>query len=329
MPALYLPKTLDEALALTGTRRAGGTDLQELRHLPIFGAQPIVDLRDINGLDRMGVDEQGAWIGASTILQHLADHPVIAARWPGLAQACGALANPQIRNVATLAGSLLQAPRCWYYRHPDYACLRKGGDTCYSRGGDHSLHVCFDTQPCAAPHPSTPAMALLAYEAQVELLVPGDAAPRLVPVEQLVAPDGLPGGALITAIKLGPPLSEERAAYVRASNRAFAEWALVEVLVRLRIASDGKIDFARVTVGAVAPTPLRLTELEDALRGQAPDAATFERVAALASERANPLPMTQYKLELLCAGVLEALERAAAATPTPATIPALTTGATP
>lgn len=332
MPALYLPKTLDEALALPGTRRAGGTDLQELRHLPIFGAQPIVDLRDITGLDRMGIDERGAWIGASTILQHLADHPSIAARWPGLAHACGALANPQIRNVATLAGSLLQAPRCWYYRHPDYACLRKGGDTCYARGGDHSLHVCFDTQPCAAPHPSTPAMALLAYEAQVELLVPGDAAPRLVAIDQLVAPDGVPAGALLTAIKLGPPLPEERAAYVRASNRAYAEWALVEVLVRVRIGGEGTIDFARVAVGAVAPTPLRLRAIEDALLGSKPDAETFARVAALAPAGAKALPMTHYKLALLEAAVLDALEQAAAATPTTAeiaAIPTLTTGATP
>lgn len=324
MPALHLPKTLDEALTLAGTRRAGGTDLQELRHLPIFGAEPIVDLRDIAGLDRVGVDEGGAWIGASTILQRVADHPVLASRWPGLARACGALANPQIRNVATLAGSLLQAPRCWYYRHPDYGCLRKGGDTCYARGGDHSLHVCFDTQPCAAPHPSTPAMALLAYEAQVELLVPGDPAPRLLAIAELVAPQGLPDDALITAIRLGPPLPDERAAYVRASNRAYAEWALVEAIVRLRIAADGTIDFARVCVGAVAPTPLRLTTIEQALLGQPPDAATFERVAKLAREGASPLPMTAYKLDLLDATVLEALERAAEQTPTPSAIGALT-----
>jgi xanthine dehydrogenase YagS FAD-binding subunit len=175
-------------------------------------------------------------------------------------------------------------------------------------------------------------MALLAYEAQVELLVPGEAAPRLVAIDQLVAPEGLPSGALLTAIKLGPPLPEERAAYVRASNRAFAEWALVEVLVRLRIAGNGTIDFARVAVGAVAPTPLRLHALEDALLGNEPDADTFARVAALAPAGANPLPMTHYKLELLEAAVLDALEQAAAATPTVAAIaaiPTLTTGATP
>lgn len=317
MVAISLPKTIDEALTLEGVFRSGGTDLQELRHLPIFGQHPVVDLRDVKGLDGVGIDDQGAWIGGAAILQHVADNPVIAARWPGLAQACGALANPQIRNFATLAGSLLQAPRCWYYRHPDYDCLRKGGDTCYARGGDHLFHVCFDTQPCAAPHPSTPGMALLAYEASVELLVPGDAAPRQLGIAELLAPEGLPAGALITAIRLGPPIAEERSAYVRASNRAYAEWALVEVLVRLRLDALGNIDFARVSVGAVAPTPLRMMAIEEALLGMKADAEVFSRVAKLAREGANPLPMTGYKLDLLEASVLEALELAVNQIPTP------------
>ncbi len=320
MVAIHLPKTIDEALGLDGVLRAGGTDLGELRHLPVFGKHPVVDLRDVK-LDGIGFDEQGAWIGGGAILQKIADDPTITSKWPGFAEACGALANPQIRNFATLAGSLLQAPRCWYYRHPDYDCLRKGGDTCYARGGDHLFHVCFDTEPCAAPHPSTPGMALLAYEAMVEVVAPGDPAPKQIALADLLKPAGLPEGGLITAIRLGPALAEERSAYVRASNRAFAEWALVEVLVRLRIDAGGTIDFARVSVGAVASTPLRLTAVEAGLVGQKPEAATFEKVAKLAREGANPLPMTAYKLDLLEGSVLEALERAAAKTSTSAPAP--------
>lgn len=318
MVAIHLPKTIDEALTLDGVLRAGGTDLGELRHLHVFGQHPVVDLRDVKGLDGIGIDEQGAWIGGGAILQHIADDAVIAAKWPGLAEACGALANPQIRNFATMAGSLLQAPRCWYYRHPDYECLRKGGDTCHARAGDHLFHVCFDTEPCAAPHPSTSGMALLAYEAMAEVVVPGEPAPRQIAIADLLKVEGLPEGALITAIRLQAPLSEERSAYVRASNRAYAEWALVEVLVRLHVDAGGAIDFARVSVGAVAPTPLRLTKIEEALLGQKPEAATFERVAKLAREGAKPLPMTGYKLDLLEGSVLEALELAAAKTPTAA-----------
>lgn len=325
MVAIHLPKTLDEALGLEGVLRAGGTDLGELRHLPVFGRNPVIDLRDVKGLDGIGLDDQGAWIGGGAILQHIADDPRIVAGWPGLAEACGALANPQIRNFATLAGSLMQAPRCWYYRHPDYDCLRKGGDTCYARAGDHLFHVCFDTEPCAAPHPSTSGMALLAYEAMVEVVAPGDPAPKQIAIADLLKLEGLPEGGLITAFRLGAPLGAERSAYMRASNRAFAEWALVEVLVRLRLDAGGVIDFARVSVGAVASTPLRLLEIEKALLGQKPEAATFERVAKLAPEGAKPLPMTGYKLDLLEASVLEALEKAAAKTPTAVPTPTPTT----
>ncbi len=319
MAALHLPKTIDEVLSLSGVLRAGGTDLQELRHMPIFGDRPVIDLRDVAGLSGLEITHEGARIGAAVILQHLADHPGIRTYYPGLAQACGALANPQIRNVATLAGSLLQAPRCWYYRHPEITCLRKGGDTCHARGGDHLFHVCFDTEPCAAPHPSTPGLALLAYEAGVEFMVPGEVAIQTIGIADLLQPEGPTAieGGLITAIRLGPPLADERSAYMRASNRAYAEWALVEVLVRLRIAATGTIEFARVCAGAVASTPLRLTKVEAALLGQTPDPATFERVAQLAREGANPLPMTSYKLDLLAAGVLEALELATLAPPTP------------
>ncbi len=305
---IHLPTTIDEALSLTGELRAGGTDLQDRRHLPVFRG-PVIDLRDLDGLAGIGSDATQAWIGGKTTLQTIADHPGLATRWPGIADACGALANPQIRAVATIAGNLMQKPRCWYYRHPEYDCLRKGGDTCFARGGDHLFHVAFDTEPCAAPHASTVGMALIAYEAEVEYVAPGIAGPQRVGVLEVLREGGLPEGGLITAVKLGAPVPEERSAYVRASNRSRAEWALVEVTVRLVI-DQGTISFARVAAGAVAPTPLRLTKVEAALVGKQAEPAVFEEAAALASEGAKPLPQTAYKLDLLRACVLEALERA-------------------
>lgn len=323
---ITFPKTADEALIqavdLAGEYRAGGTDLQERRHhLAVHGQAalaPIVDLRDLPGLDTIASDHQGAWIGALATLASVAAHPRVRARWPGVAEACGVLANPQIRAVATLGGNLLQAPRCWYYRHPDYQCLRKGGATCFAREGDHLWHVCFDDSPCAAPHPSTVAMALIAYEAEVELLLPAETAPVRRPVAEILAMDALPPAALLTTVRLGPPVPEERSAYVRASNRAHAEWALAEVSVRLVLGPAGTIDFVRVAGGGVAPVPLRLTRVEDALAGQRPGAELLAQAAAQARVGANPLPMSAYKLDLLEGAVLEALERALAASPSPA-----------
>jgi xanthine dehydrogenase YagS FAD-binding subunit len=315
------------AVELGGEYRAGGTDLQERRqHLAVHGQErlaPLVDLRDVPGLDTVVSDASGAWIGGLITLAALAEHPAIASAWPGVAEAAGALANPQIRAVASLAGNLMQAPRCWYYRHPDYECLRKGGSTCFAREGDHLWHVCFDASPCAAPHASTIAMALMAYEAQVEYVIPSEPEPRRAPVLELLGLEGLPEGGLITTVRLGPPLAREQSAYVRASNRAYAEWALAEVTVRLVLGSDGRLEFVRVAAGGVAPTPLRLGKVEAALRGQKPEPETLARAAALAREGAKPLPMTGYKLELLEGCVLEALERALARSPTPTAVAAV------
>ena len=318
MSTISLPKSIDEALAaateLHGEYRAGGTDLQDRRRHQLPSVRlPVIDLRDLPTFSTITSDT----IGAAATLAEIAAHP-ISRLWPGIGQAFGALANPQIRAVASLGGSLMQGPRCWYYRHADYPCLRKGGATCFAREGDHLWHVCFDRTPCVAPHPSTTALALLAYEATVMLQAPGNATPRGVPIQQFLHTQlELEPGTLITAVSLGTPPANERSAYVRAANRAFAEWALVEACVRLVVSDAGKIEFARVTVGAVAPTPLRLEHVENALLGLGlDDTEALAAAAALATRDAKPLPMTAYKLPLLEGCVLEAIEQAIVAAPT-------------
>jgi xanthine dehydrogenase YagS FAD-binding subunit len=144
--------------------------------------------------------------------------------------------------------------------------------------------------------------------------------------DALEAQDGS-SGALITAVLLGPPLAEERTAYVRASNRALAEWALAEVSVRLRRHED-RLDFVRVAAGGVAPTPLRLTAVEDALIAEAIEPELLAKAAKLAREGAKPLPQTGYKLDLLEAAVLDALEQALGAPPAPSGFTQLTGAST-
>lgn len=320
---IHLPKTVDEALGLAaevgGQYRAGGTDLQELRlHARPEDRPALIDLRDVPGLDTVVSDASGAFIGALTSLADVAADAGLRAGWPGVARSCGALATPQIRAVGTLGGNLMQAPRCWYYRHPDHTCLRQGGSTCFAREGDHLFHVAFDEGGCVAPHPSTAALALLAYEAEVELLEPGVVDAQRRPIAEVLGRDALAPGSLITTLILPPPVAGERAAYVRASNRAFAEWALVEVCARLVYDGSGKIERAWVSAGALASTPIRLAAVEAELRGAAPSPEGFAAAAQLASEGAEPLPMTAYKLELLRGAVVEALEQAAASEPTAA-----------
>lgn len=306
---IHFPKDLAAAARASGELRAGGTDLSERRRSGRSHGH-LVDLRDLGGLDAVEVVDGGLRVGAKVTIAALAAHPAAPA---GLAQAAGGLATPQIRAVATVAGNLSQRVRCWYFRNPEFSCLQSGGTTCLAREGDHLYHSCFDDQGCIAPHPSTLACALLAYDATVE--VAGQAAP--VPLAGVLASlqaAHLGRGAppLIVAVRIPAPAAGERAAYVRAIARARAEWPLAEVVARLAVVG-GIVTAARVVVGGVAGVPLRREAVEAALIGGAPDPARIAAAAARAGEGARPLPMTGYKVPILVGAVHEALERAVGA----------------
>lgn len=322
---IRFPANVDDALGHEGEFRAGGTDLQERRHLGISSGA-LVDLRDIADLDRIEAGPTGGLrIGAKVPMAVLATDSRISAGYPGLARAAGSLATPQIREVGTLAGNLLQRSRCWYYRNPHARCLKNGGTACLARTGDHLLHACFERSACVAVHPSTLGMVALAYEAMLRI---GGAPHRSV---EALYGDGadprrehtLEAGALLTHVDLPPALPQEQAAYFRAISRSRSEWPLVEAIVRLWIEAD-RVKAARVAVGGVAAVPLRLRRVEEALTGKPPDDASFGAAAKLASAGASPLEGTRYKVGLLEATVLETLERAARATPSPG-LPSVTT----
>lgn len=310
--------------------RAGGTDLQERRALRIASGD-LVDLRDLGGLADIAVRDGELHIGARARVQDIADHSDVRKHFGGFAEAAGGLATPQIRRVATIAGNLLQRPRCWYFRNPDVKCLKRGGSECLARAGDHHYHSCFDVGPCVAVHASTLGMALLAYDARVEV-----AGGKPLGIAELYG-DGkdpkrehvLEPGTLVTSIVVPRAAAGERSAHFRTIARARAEWPLVEALVRI-VVKGGTIESAAVAVGAVAPIPMRLSEVEAALVGRAPEPAVLAAAAAKAKAGASPLPMTAYKVELLEATVLETLERALArdgaavvppATPTKEAVP--------
>ena len=303
--------TAEEALQGHGEFRAGGTDVSARRRLGISRG-PLVDIRALAGCQAISLAKDGsAVVGAMVTLQELADHPVVIERYPGLARLAGRAANPQIRAMATLGGSLLQRTRCAYYRHPAFDCFKKGGEGCPARDGHHADGVLFDLGPCVQPHPSTTGAALLAYEALY--VTHGHEARPLAELygdgSETTADHTLAAGELLTQVILPPPVEGARAAYFRATGRALAEWPIVEAMVRLRVV-DGRIDFARVAVGGVANIPLRLNGVEEALVGQAADGETLVIAAGLATEGINPLPQAAYKAEFLVGVVLEALERA-------------------
>jgi xanthine dehydrogenase YagS FAD-binding subunit len=262
---------------------------------------PVTELARTEENTRIAWKTDGAAvIGSHVAIAAVASDHRLAGAYPGLAAAAAGLATPQIRSIGTIGGNLAQRSRCWYYRNPHMKCLKKGDSACPARAGNHLYGVIMDLGPCVAPHPSTLGAALLAYDSTVttslrknlaikDLFGDGHDGTRdhtLEPEEQ------------IFAINLPPPVQRERAAYRRAISRTYAEWPLVEAVIR--VVHDGdKISLARVAGGGIAPVPLRLLAVEESLAGKQLDEATVAAAAKRATNGAKPLPLTGYKVALL------------------------------
>jgi xanthine dehydrogenase YagS FAD-binding subunit len=289
--------------------RAGGTDLSERRRSGVSRG-PVIDLEPTDESGIQWTAEGTIIIGALTTIAAIAADRRIVEGYPGLAATALGLATPQIRNLATLGGNLAQRSRCWYYRNPHLTCLKKGGAECPARSGNHLYHVAFDLGPCVAPHPSSMAAALLAYEATIDT----DRRTGLSIAELLGdGSDGTTDHALrpqeiIQSAALPSPLADERALYKRAISRSHAEWPLVEVCVRAVI-ENGRFRFVRIAAGGIAPRPLRLPASEALLLGAEANTDTITEAARRATTNASPLPMTGYKLDLLSGLVHDLLER--------------------
>jgi xanthine dehydrogenase YagS FAD-binding subunit len=289
--------------------RAAGTDLSERRRSGVSRG-PLLDITP--AMAETGVAEETGGrlrLGALTTVAALAADPAIRAFYPGLALAAAGLATPQIRRVATLGGNIAQRNRCWYFRNPGISCLKKGGEGCPARDGNALYAVAFDRAPCVAPHPSTLAAALIAYDARLHT----DRRRDLAFAEALgdggsaSAETALAPGEHITSVALPAPVAGERAAYKRAIGRAHAEWPLVELVVSATFEA-GRFARVRLVAGGVAPVPLRLSAAETAALGKPASAQTFAAAATAATEGANPLPQTGYKLDLLQGLVRDLLE---------------------
>lgn len=298
---------------MTTEFRAAGTDLSERRRSGV-STGPLMDIVPASDITGMHWGADGTLrIGAYTTIASIAADKQIAAAYPGIVAAAQGLATPQIRHLATLGGNLAQRSRCWYYRNPHIACLKKGGTECPARGGNHLYGVAFDLGPCVAPHPSTMAAALLTYDATVITYKRSG-----LSISDILG-DGSNGGAdnallpgeMIRGIELPAPRQGERALYKRAISRSHAEWPLVEVCARA-VVTDGTFQFVRLGAGGIAPVPLRLKAAEASMQGKPANALNIAVAAKLATSGAKPLPMTGYKLDLLEGVVRDLLERLAA-----------------
>ena len=315
------PATLDEVVALLGRDGgaarplAGGTDLLPLMKADIAAPGRLLNIKRLPDLPR-GVEEsaQGLSLGALTTLTEIETHPLIRERYPLLAEAAEVAATPQLRNMATLGGNLLQRPRCWYFRNPRFHCWLKGGDECQARDGENQQHALFGSSPCVAVHPSDLAPALVALDAEVRLR--GQDGERTLPLAELFA---LPeeerrtetvvgNDELVLSVRLPAPPAGTRSTYLKAMERKVWAFALVGLAALVRLVPNGRrIEEARLTLGGVAPIPWRLHDAEQALVGAEVSEELFARVADAALAGAEPLEHNGYKVPLAKALVRRAL----------------------
>ncbi|MBI5570034.1 MAG: xanthine dehydrogenase family protein subunit M [Desulfomonile tiedjei] len=292
---------------------AGGTDLLGCLRDRIFPADKLVS---ITRLDKLrGIEETadgGLRIGALTTLTELIDSPKLKERFPGLAQAAGEAASPQLRNQGTIGGNICQKPRCWYYRG-EFHCLRKGGTLCYAFGGENQFHAIFGTDnKCCIVHPSDPSPALVAFEATVRVV--GPKGTRLVPMEKFhVLPAEnveketvLEQGEIVTEIVLPKPAAGTRSSYRKVRARRSWDFALAGVALAVAFKGD-KVERARVVLSGAAPVPWRVKEVEEIVTGKKLDASTIAKAAAATVKNAQPLEHNAYKIPLFKAVMEEQL----------------------
>jgi xanthine dehydrogenase YagS FAD-binding subunit len=297
---------------------AGGTDLLTLMKGDIVAPSQLIDIKRVAEIPQ-GVDvgDDGTMLGALTTLSEVTANPQIQQHYPLLAQAIGLAATPQLRNMATVGGNLLQRPRCWYFRHAHFHCWLKGGEECPAVEGQNQHHALFGSSPCVAVHPSDLAPALLALDAEVQLRGPHGS--RSMPLaEFLVEPTAerrvetrLEADELLLAVRLPTPAANSLGVYCKAMDRKVWAFALASVAVLLQMEGP-KVGAARVVLGGVAPIPWRVVAAEQALIGQTLAQTDFAHVAELALAEAQPLQENGYKVPLSRGLVVEALEQIAA-----------------
>lgn len=305
------PADVDETLTLLGTPGknhisaiAGGTDLLTLMKAEITTPTRVVDLKRLEELPSGITEEEGVVsLGALTTLAEIEQSTLLQQRYPLLAEAAALAATPQLRNMATIGGNLLQQPRCWYYRNSDVPCWLKGESDCPAKEGENQFHAIFGDSPCVAVHPSDLASALLALDATVRTRSKkGDAT---LPLADLFA---LPSDArrkahvltedeLILAIDLPAQFAGTRSTYHKAMDRKVWSFALVGVAVVAEM--DGKtVKDLRIVLSGVAPIPWRVEAAEELLRGKQVTAELIDQVAEAAVANAQPLQNNEYKVPL-------------------------------
>jgi xanthine dehydrogenase YagS FAD-binding subunit len=295
-------RTADNAASLVaadGRYLAGGIDL--LGEMKEYIAQPrrLVNVKELPGTHEITPGKDAWTLGANVTIAEIEQHPELRRRFPGLQQAAAEVGSPQIRNVATLAGNLAQHSRCWYYRHRDIHCAKKGGDTCYARDGENKYHSLFSGNPCISPVVSNLAVALAALDGSVVIRRAGKEIVLTMPEfyqkawDEVTAHHSLEPADLIVRVQI--PDTNRTSAYRQVSEKATFDWALVSCAAAAKVAGR-KLSQVRVVLGAVAPVPYQVAAANAFLDGKELTNDVASRAAELILQRAEALAHNAYKI---------------------------------
>jgi xanthine dehydrogenase YagS FAD-binding subunit len=312
----------DQALAeLSGKPEGkflgGGTNLVDLMKM---GVETPTQLIDINRLPLAQIEElpggKGVRIGAVARNSDVAEHDLIRTRYPVLSEALLAGASPQLRNMATVGGNLLQRTRCYYFYDPAFPqCNKRNpGSGCGALDGFNRIHAILgQSEQCIATHPSDMCVAMAALEAVVR--VRGPKGEREIKFEDFHRLPGntperdtnLAADELIVAVDLpGTPFAE-RSHYLKVRDRASYAFALVSVAAALDLDSSKKIKAVRLALGGVAHKPWRAYRAEKELVGKNADEKTFRAAAEAELAAAKGYKYNSFKIELAKRAIVRAL----------------------
>ncbi|HJN46541.1 MAG: xanthine dehydrogenase family protein subunit M [Vicinamibacterales bacterium] len=308
---LFQPTSADDALALLAAHGsdawvyAGGLDTLDWFKDRVKRPRVVVDLGGVESLREIRSTGGGVELGAMARLADVINHPDVRSQFPALAYAARSAASPQIRNQGTIGGNVSQDTRCWYYRD-GWTCYRAGGNICYASPPTamNREHCILGASRCVAVNPSDTAPVLVALEA--EMVVRRGTSERVVAAEEFfVGPEidiermtVLEPEDLLTAIRVPSTWAGARVYFEKVRDRDTWDFPLVNVATAIQD-RGGTIQDARVVVNGVAPTPVRLTAVENALRGQARNEQLAERAGNIAIQGVSPLTHNGFKVNLL------------------------------
>ena len=299
----------------------GGTNLIDLMKMGVEQPSHVIDVNRLPLAKVEVLPTSGALrIGALARNSDVAEHPLVAKQYPVLSEALLSGASPQLRNMATMGGNLLQRTRCYYFTDPAFPQCnkRQPGSGCGALHGYNRIHAILgQSEHCIATHPSDMCVALAALEAVVR--VRGSRGEREIPLSDFHRLPGdtphvetsLAGDELITAVDLPPMPAATRSHYLKVRDRASYAFALVSVAAVLTLGTDGTIQRARLVLGGVAHKPWRAKEAEEKLVGQPPLEAAFRVAAEAALAGAHGHGHNDFKIELARRAILRALHHLA------------------